>query len=172
MNRKKEVFFMEIFNEILKLNNNDIVIVYDNNGDIWFSLRDVVKALEYNNIRNAITKLKISKQNIKKYKAIRGTTLMVPLNMQPHAKFINESGLYELLSISTKPLARLFMDKYFSHIMPELRKNGKYILNYHDKNKTDLIDMCKTKALTFSGTKPKLILNIVKNATVSKSIDL
>jgi prophage antirepressor-like protein len=140
MNRKKEIFFMEIFNEILKLNNNDIVIVYDNYGDIWFSLRDVVKALEYNNIRNAITKLKISKQNIKKYKAIRGTTLMVPLNMQPHAKFINESGLYELLSISTKPLARLFMDKYFSHIMPELRKNGKYILNNQDKNKIDIIN--------------------------------
>ena len=42
----------------------------------------------------------------------------------------------------------------------------------NSKNKSDLIDMCKTKALTFSGTKPKLILNIVKNATVSKSIDL
>lgn len=64
---------MEIFNEILKLNDNDIVIVYDNNGDIWFGLRDVVKALEYNNYRNAITKLKISKENIKKYKVIRGT---------------------------------------------------------------------------------------------------
>ena len=73
MSRTKEVFFMEIFNEILKLNDNDIVIVYDNNGDIWFGLRDVVKALEYNNYRNAITKLKISKENIKKYKVIRGT---------------------------------------------------------------------------------------------------
>jgi prophage antirepressor-like protein len=137
---KKEVFFMEIFNEILKLNDNDIVIVYDKNSNVWFGLRDVVKALEYNNYRNAVTKLRISKENIKKYKAIRGTTLMVPLNMQPHTKFINESGLYELLSISTKPLARLFMDKYFSHIMPEIRKNGQYILNKQEKNKTDEIN--------------------------------
>ena len=34
------------------------------------------------------------------------------------------------------------------------------------KNKTELVDMCKTKSLNFSGTKPKLILNIVKNVTV------
>ena len=64
----------------------------------------------------------------------------IPLNMQPHTKFINESGLYELLSISTKPLARLFMDKYFSHIMPEIRKNGKYMLNKQEMNKTEQIN--------------------------------
>ena len=60
--------------------------------------------------------------------------------MQPHTKFINESGLYELLSISTKPLAKIFMDRYFTDIMPEIRKNGKYILNKQDKNKTDTIN--------------------------------
>lgn len=62
MNRKKEVFFMEIFNEILKLNDNDIVIVYDKNGDIWFGLRDIIKALKYNNYRKAVARLKISKK--------------------------------------------------------------------------------------------------------------
>jgi len=32
---------------------------------------------------------------------------MVPLNIQPRTKFINESGLYELLSLSTKLLAKI-----------------------------------------------------------------
>jgi prophage antirepressor-like protein len=60
--------------------------------------------------------------------------------MQSHQKFINESGLYELLSISTKPFARLFMDKYFSHIMPEIRKHGRYIVNKQDKENIDIIN--------------------------------
>ena len=65
---------------------------------------------------------------------------VVPLNMQPRAKFINESGLYELLSISTKPLAKIFMDRYFTDIMPEIRKNGKYILSKQEMNKTTEIN--------------------------------
>ncbi len=32
-------------------------------------------------------------------------------SIKPHKKFINESALYELLSISTKPLAKIFMNK-------------------------------------------------------------
>jgi len=50
-------------------------------------------------------------------------------NTQPHKTFINESGLYQILSKSTKSLARVFMDKYFSDIMPQIRKNGKYIMD-------------------------------------------
>lgn len=136
-----ETFFMEIFNEILKINDNEIVIIYDNNGMIWFGLRDVVKALEYNNYKKAVAKLKISKENIKKYKVIRGTPQGHPLNMQPHTKFINESGLYELLSKSTKPLAKIFMDKYFTDIMPEIRKNGQYIANKKDTDKIKKLNM-------------------------------
>ena len=39
---KNNIFFMEIFNEILKINNNEIVIIYDINGNIWFVLRDII----------------------------------------------------------------------------------------------------------------------------------
>ena len=64
-NNKKDVFFMEIFNEILKLNNNEIMIVYDTDGNIWFGLRDIIKALKYNNYKKAVARLKISNNNIK-----------------------------------------------------------------------------------------------------------
>jgi hypothetical protein len=141
MGHTKNNFFMEIFNEILKLNDNEIVIVYDTYNNIWFGLRDVIKALSYTNYKKAAVKLNISKENIKIYKKLqRGAPSGGPLNMQPHKKFINESGLYELLSISTKPLAKVFMERYFTDIMPELRKNGKYILNKQDKNNADIIN--------------------------------
>jgi prophage antirepressor-like protein len=112
--KKDTVFFMEIFNEILKINETNIMIVYDIKGDVWFGLRDVIKSLGYINIENAITEIKIKTHNKKSYDKIHppcgegGSK-----SIKPHKKFINEAGLYELLSLSTKPLAKIFMDKYF-----------------------------------------------------------
>jgi hypothetical protein len=60
--------------------------------------------------------------------------------IKPNKKFINESGLYELLFISTKPLAKVFMDEYFTNIMPEIRKTGKYILDNKSKKKLNKIN--------------------------------
>ena len=63
--------------------------------------------------------------------------------------FINESGLYEVLSKSTKPLAKIFLNKYFTEIMPRIRKTGKYISNKNDMSKikklNDKIDNYKTE---------------------------
>ena len=55
--------------------------------------------------------------------------------IQPHKIFINEPGLYEFLSTSTKPLARIFMDKYFINIMPTIRKTGKYVMDKLNKQR-------------------------------------
>jgi len=136
---------MEIFNEILKINNNEIVIVFDKKGNVWFGLRDIIKTLKYNNVRNAITKLKISKSNVKIYsniiKDIEDTTGLVPIyTNQPHKKFITEGGLYELLAISTKPFAKIFMNKYFTEIMPQIRQYGSYILDKSNKLKLDKVN--------------------------------
>jgi predicted GIY-YIG superfamily endonuclease len=48
--------------------------------------------------------------------------------------------LYEILSLSTKPLAKLFMDKYFTDIMPAIRKTGSYKLHKSDKSKLSKIN--------------------------------
>lgn len=61
-------------------------------------------------------------------------------NMKPHKIFINEAGLYELLSISTKPLAKIFMQKYFTEIMPQIRKTGKYIGSNKDTQEISLLN--------------------------------
>jgi prophage antirepressor-like protein len=115
-NNKKNVFFMEIFNEILKLNDNEIMIVYDTDGNIWFGLTDVIKALGYTDIFHAKDYINITKRNRIKYNKIRAWGQPQALNIQPNKIFINEAGLYELLSSSTKPLARIFMDKYVESV--------------------------------------------------------
>ena len=136
---KNNIFFMEIFNEILKINNNEIVIIYDINGNIWFALKDIIKALGYRSIENAISTIKINNNYKKSYnKIMTPTHLGVIINnvfIKPNKIFINEDGLYELLVISTKPLAKVFMRKYITDIMPTIRKTGKYILDKYNKNK-------------------------------------
>ena len=60
--------------------------------------------------------------------------------VKPNKIFINEAGLYEVLSISTKPLAKIFMNKYFTEIMPTIRKMGSYKLHKSDKVKLDKVN--------------------------------
>jgi len=67
--------------------------------------------------------------------------------MQQTTKFINEAGLYQILSI--KPLARIFMDKYFTDIMPKIRKTGKYILEDKFKNELKEINNKLRKEILF-----------------------
>ena len=148
-----KTFFLDIFNKLLKYGKKQIKIIFDSNGDIWFGLRDVLKVLDYTNLDKAIHK--ISKQYKKKYKDLRvcprGHTLSK--NNQPNTIFINESGLYQILSNSTKPIAKLFMNKYFTEIMPQIRKFGKYEVSKKEmkkiKNLNEKIDNYKQELSHF-----------------------
>ena len=79
--------------------------------------------------------------------------------LKPNKIFINESGLYEVLSISTKPLAKIFMDKYFKDIMPTIRKTGSYKLHKSDKTKLDKVN----EKLTSIKKSNKSLLNNQRN---------
>lgn len=130
-----KIFFLDIFNKILKVDNDDISIIYDKTNKPWFGFRDVVKALKYSNYKKAIKKLKIQDKFIQNYNYLQGAPAGAPSSTShPDKLFINESGLYELLSISAKPLAKIFMDKYFTEIMPLIRQNGEYISSQKDMN--------------------------------------
>ena len=158
--KHKNIFFMEIFNEILKINDNDIAILFDKKGNIWFGLRDIIKSLGYINIENAITKIKITIDNKKSYDKIQPPSGEGgSKSIKPHKKFINESGLYELLSISTKPLAKIFMNKYFTEIMPQIRQYGSYVLDKTNKLKLDKVN----KKLNSVKKSNKSLLNNQRN---------
>ncbi len=113
-----ESFFLDIFNKLLKINDDTIMIIFDIDGNIWFKFRDLLKALGYTSIDHIMKDIKISDNNKKYYRNIRVCSRLHTLkNMQPMYVFINEPGLYEVLSVSTKPLAKVFMNKYYTEIM-------------------------------------------------------
>ena len=144
-------FFLDVFNNILDYNDSLVVVIFDINGGIWFGFSDLLKMLGYTSIDKTIQKTKINNDFKLKYNKIQ---IAHPprdgQNICKHNKlFINESGLYEILTKSTKPTAKLFLNKYLTEIMPEIRKTGNYISNKNDLGKikklNDKIDNYKTE---------------------------
>ena len=62
---KKSLFFLDIFNQLLKYNEKKIIIIFDTGGNIWFGLRDIFNVLGYTSIDKAINKFIISNYNKK-----------------------------------------------------------------------------------------------------------
>ena len=40
-------FFLDIFNQLFKINEQEIFIIFDVDGNIWFKFKDVLKVLGY-----------------------------------------------------------------------------------------------------------------------------
>jgi len=64
----------------------------------------------------------------------------IPYNFQPKTQFINETGLNFILMKSNKKIAKDFIKKYISEIMPEIRKTGEFILDKQSKKKLEKIN--------------------------------
>ncbi len=132
---KKQSFFLDVFNNILDYNESKVIVIFDINGNIWFGLKDLLKMLGYIDVKHGIDDIKINTNFKKKFINLKVAGFIPPPNFQKNTYFINESGLYELLTKSTKSIAKDFLNKYLNDIMPQIRKTGKYISNNNDMNK-------------------------------------
>ncbi|WFP48530.1 BRO family protein [Methylomonas sp. EFPC3] len=89
----------------------------DENGDVWFSAKDVCLALEISWCGGSKTLGNMPQ-----------TWVMV--GYQPTIKgdreaiFINEAGVYKLIFRSNKPKAEAFANWVCEEVLPQLRKNG------------------------------------------------
>lgn len=119
---------------------NQIKVRYikDDNGNYWFSGKDVAEILEYSDTKKAIA------DNInEKYKKklsdlidISNRDSQIPLKGNEKASiYISEPGLYQLILKSKKEEAIQFQDKVFEEILPAIRKVGeeKYIKQLQEK---------------------------------------
>ena len=114
------------------LENNYIVyekkmihVLIDDDDKVWFNTKDVLIALGYRDYKNASKRLINRKYvrsrisiNISKEKKIG----------QPYSLYMNESGLYRLMTKSKLPKAERFTDWIFDDLLPKIRKFGKYKL--------------------------------------------
>ena len=129
-------FYLDVYNELLKFNDEQIFIVFDENDDIWFKYGDVLKVLGYIDVKNAIKDINLNQQFIKNFDELKvGGRYHPTLNLQPMTKMINNNGLFMLLSLSKKDMAKQFMDEYIQKIMPIITKTGKYISSKEEMDK-------------------------------------
>jgi len=117
-----------------------VFIIFDIEGNIWFGLTDLIKALGYKSFQN-IYRMNIPKEYLNIINKIKVPPSMgVPYNFQPDTILINEEGLDFILIKSNKDIAKDFIRKYVSDIMPTIRKTGKYILDQKSQHKLDKIN--------------------------------
>jgi len=121
---------LDIYNSVLKYNNNEINFIIDFDGNIWFKFINITKMLNYKSRKDALRLIKKeNKKLIKNIKTFNKT------NNHPNTVFINEIGLYTFLIKSKMEEAVAFQLWLVSDVLPNLRKFGKYEVNKKIKNK-------------------------------------
>ena len=135
-------FIVNVFENLLKYNNTNIFITFDSDNNIFFKLRDILKILGYTNVKKALIRFDINKEYTVKYIDIIGGDIESPLppNFQLTTRFINETGLYILLSNSKKKLAKDFKDELFANIIPQIRKTGSYSIHKNEQSKINKLN--------------------------------
>jgi len=126
----------EIYNNIFKFNNSDILLLFDKNNTIWLSFNSILKSIGYSNLKQYRNRLTIDDKYFSSYEVIYPQSKLNTIKIdyqKPNEKFINEAGLYLLLSKSTKPIAKELSQLLFTDVLPEIRKTGKFALNTTDR---------------------------------------
>lgn len=97
------------------------------NGEPWFVATDVCRALEVQNITQALSRLDEDERS------------MLNIGRQGNANIVNEPGLYTLVLGSRKPEAKAFKRWVTHEVIPSIRKTGGYIAGQDDMSDAELL---------------------------------
>ena len=100
-----------LYDNILKFNNIDIIILFDESNNIWLSYNNVLNSINYKDHKTQKKRFKLDNKYFDTYENIyKKSNLNKHItNIQLETKMINESGLYVLLSKSNKIIAKQLM---------------------------------------------------------------
>jgi len=131
---------IDIYQNILDINGNEILVLIDNSNKIWFSIRQILKTLEYKNVRKEIQRIEINKKEIITLEELLKITLIkqhIKYNnyLRPQMRMVSEAGLFMLLDKSQKPKALELKRVLYTNVLPSIRQSGKFSVNSEDKLK-------------------------------------
>ncbi|AKI81610.1 BRO-n domain-containing protein [Acanthamoeba castellanii mimivirus] len=116
--------------------NVDITVIMDKNKDYWYKGKDIATLLEYTNQKSAISR-NVS-ENYKKQYSELGVNPSTPLKIDPQTMFINDCGLFQLVSKSNKKEAINLWRQITKEILPELFATGTYTMPITESDITKL----------------------------------
>ena len=88
------------------------------NGEPWFCLSDVCKALELEQVSRVKTRLNLD--------GVTTSKVIDSMGRNQEATFVNELNLYKTIFQSRKESAERFTDWVAGEVLPSIRKNGSY----------------------------------------------
>ena len=109
---------------------NQTIRTKEINGIPYFLAVDICKALELENPTKALER--VEKDDLTLSKVID------KMGREQTANFVNESGLYDLVFLSTKPEAKKFKRWITLEVLPQIRKTGKYEIPQKELSKKEL----------------------------------
>jgi prophage antirepressor-like protein len=107
--KKLTIFKNERFGEVRTFS--------DEKGDPWFSAPDVCRALELDNVTEALRGLDEDEKRVSITETLGGSQKI---------NYITEPGMYRLIIRSRKPKAKEFTRWVTHEVLPQLRKTGTY----------------------------------------------
>lgn len=115
-----------MMSNIFNIDDIDVFVTRDKNGDYWYRAKDIATVLDYVNTTKAI-RMHVSEDYKKTYTAM--TAQIGPsIKMDPKTIFIDDSGLIQLVSRSKKTEAMKLWRQITKEILPTLFKTGTYTL--------------------------------------------
>ena len=111
---------MSIIEKVFHYEENEITVIKCRD-EIWFSSKDIAKALGYEKTRNAILKHVDDDDKSILEDLRRGPQIRDPFkNEQGGSIFINESGLYSLIFGSRLESAKVFKRWVTKNVLPSI----------------------------------------------------
>lgn len=167
----------DAYNNLLKLNNIEIIILFDDANNVWLSYNELLNALGYKDAKTQKRRISLDNKYFDTFKNIYSKSSLNKFDknkVSHRLKMINESGLYILLYKSNKDIAKKLAEKFFSEVLPELRKTGKYILDKSDSKYKKQItkkiqlyqqELKRTRKYTYTNKTGKGFIYVIKIKT-------
>ena len=117
----------DIYNNIFKFNNSDILLLFDKHNTIWLSFNSILKSIGYSNLKQYKYRLTLDDKYFSTYESIYPQSKLNTIKIdyqKPNEKFINEAGLYLLLSRHQNQLQKNCPKCYLQMFYRKLGKPG------------------------------------------------
>lgn len=121
---------------VFSFGNQEIRIVSDEHGEIWFVAADVCNSLEHTNTAKAVADHVDDEDKSNLQLGLPGKAPTV----------VNESGLYALIFGSRKETAKRFKRWVTSEVLPAIRKTGQYTADTTDNTVLQYLNTMNTLA--------------------------
>lgn len=115
-------------NNLIEMNyNGNEIRTIDDNGQVWWVLKDVCRVLGLTDTNRTAERL--DDDELTRFKLVSG-------GQKREMIAVNESGLYSVILRSDKPEAKPFRRWITHEVLPELRRTGSYSLVKKERVKT------------------------------------